>query len=317
MFVTIWSVLSSSLLFWEIAGYVCTFVVILGCIGEYIAEFTGIPKSDERKHRISKLSLIILTMGIAGELLTAIRSSQISGEVISDLQTSVRDAKQSATVAADAAKRANTAAGEAKTKADAVGVEADKLDSRIDASNKQLDEVDAKRMQLEKELAWRDLTPEQIKAMVAVLSSSPESRVIVGVTPSDPEVRQYALAFFPVFGQAKWSIVGFKENDFGVTVIPSNSPSIPLNGVMPVGVTIRCGAKSCAATARVLHQALCAAGIIAPVSDFPVPGPGIDVVLVIGQRLSPKEQEEFKHMSPRAKASECPVTIKSNPSAKP
>jgi hypothetical protein len=99
-------------LFWEIAGYVCTFAVILGCVGEYIAEFTGIPKNDDGKHRISKLSLIILTVGIAGELLTAIRSSQISGEVIADLQTSVRNAKQSA---ADAAISAHGAANDAQT----------------------------------------------------------------------------------------------------------------------------------------------------------------------------------------------------------
>lgn len=77
MFSTTRDVLSS-LLFWEIAGYISTAIVILGCIGEYIAEFTCIPKSEGEKHRISKLSLIILIAGIAGELLTAVRSSQIS-----------------------------------------------------------------------------------------------------------------------------------------------------------------------------------------------------------------------------------------------
>src|ERR1700722_1832605 len=107
MFSAIRDVLSSSLLFWEIAGYVSTGIVILGCVGEYIADFTRIPKSEDEKHRISKLSLIILIVGIAGELLTAVRASQISGQVISDLQTTVADAKRSALGAADDAIRAN------------------------------------------------------------------------------------------------------------------------------------------------------------------------------------------------------------------
>ena len=53
----------SSLLFWEVAGYICTGIVFLGCIGEFLAEFTRIPNSDGEKHRISKLSLIILIAG--------------------------------------------------------------------------------------------------------------------------------------------------------------------------------------------------------------------------------------------------------------
>lgn len=139
MFASIWSVLSSSLLFWEIAGYVCTFVVILGCVGEYIAEFTSIPRGRKCKHKLSRLSLIILTVGIAGELLTAIRSSQISGEVIADLQTSIRTAKQSAKDAADAAERTNTAASWAKIKADAVGVEADQAQTKIAGVDRRAD----------------------------------------------------------------------------------------------------------------------------------------------------------------------------------
>jgi len=110
MFSTIRGVLSSCLLFWEVAGYVCTGIVILGCVGEYVAEFTSIPRSKRERHRIARLSLIILTAGIAGELLTAIRSSQISGKVIADLQTTVREAKGSASDAADAAQRAKAAA---------------------------------------------------------------------------------------------------------------------------------------------------------------------------------------------------------------
>jgi hypothetical protein len=157
MFATIWSVLSSSLWFWEIAGYVCTFVVILGCAGEYIAEFTSIPKGEDDKHRISKLSLIILTIGIAGELLTAIRSSQISGQVIADLQTSVKNAKQSASDAADDAKRAKTDADGAKTKADAVGVEADQAQGKITAVNTRADLLNAQIAATQRAFSARDL----------------------------------------------------------------------------------------------------------------------------------------------------------------
>jgi hypothetical protein len=143
MFSTIRDVLSSSLLFWEIAGFISTVVVILGCVGEYIAEFTRIPKTDDGKHRISRLSLIILTVGIAGELLTAVQSSLISGHVIADLQATATAAKKSASDAADAATRAKTSADGAETKAEAVGNEADAVGLKVAAVSKMADQIDA------------------------------------------------------------------------------------------------------------------------------------------------------------------------------
>lgn len=144
MLSTIRDVLSSSLLFWEVAGYISTGVVIFGCVGEYIADFTRVPKSDDERHRISKLSLVILIVGIAGELLTAIRSSQISGRVIADLQATVSAAKGSALDAAQAAARANEAADGAEIKADEVGKKADEAGKKAGQAESSADGAFAK-----------------------------------------------------------------------------------------------------------------------------------------------------------------------------
>lgn len=75
-----------ALSWWEWFGYVSTAVVGLGCVGEFVAEFTSLPKCEQRRHKIAKLSLIILILGIAGELLSAVRTSQLSGQLIANIE---------------------------------------------------------------------------------------------------------------------------------------------------------------------------------------------------------------------------------------
>ena len=78
--------LKSALGCWELVGYISTGVVFLGCVGEFIAEFTSFSREEDRKHKLSRLSLIVLIAGIAGELLGGVRVSQISGELIANVE---------------------------------------------------------------------------------------------------------------------------------------------------------------------------------------------------------------------------------------
>jgi len=78
--------LKAALNCWERFGYVSTAIVFIGCVGEFIAEFTSLPKTEGSKHKLARLSLIVLIFGIAGELLSTVRTSQLSGQLIANIE---------------------------------------------------------------------------------------------------------------------------------------------------------------------------------------------------------------------------------------
>jgi hypothetical protein len=88
--------LKTTLNCWEWAGYVSTAIVFIGCVGEFIAEFTHLLKSVEVEKKLARLSLIVLILGIAGELLSAVRTSQLSGQIIANIEERAADAEQKA-----------------------------------------------------------------------------------------------------------------------------------------------------------------------------------------------------------------------------
>jgi len=91
--------LESSLRSWEFVEYAATAVVFVGAIGEFLAEFTDIfnLKHDPlKKHLLGKLSTIILVIGLAGELLGVVQTSQLSGRIIASLQEKTALALQGA-----------------------------------------------------------------------------------------------------------------------------------------------------------------------------------------------------------------------------
>lgn len=110
--------LKSALGWWEVAEYVSTGIVFIGCVGEFFAEFTPFPSSDHRKHKLARLSLILVIAGIAGELLATVKASELSGQIIAYVEANASDAKTSAAGAANAASEAQVAAINAKREAD-------------------------------------------------------------------------------------------------------------------------------------------------------------------------------------------------------
>lgn len=112
--------------FWEVTEYVSEALVALGCLGEYVAEYTNWLKTDERKHALGRRSLIVLILGISVGLLSLIQTNALSGEVIGSLGDRAK-------AAGDKAAKASSDADSAIGKAKAASGEADA--ARMESSN--------------------------------------------------------------------------------------------------------------------------------------------------------------------------------------
>jgi hypothetical protein len=83
--------LKSSLETWEIIEYAATGVVIIGVIGEYIADFTEFAEQRNLERPMGKLSCLILIVGLVLEMIGVVRTSQLSGQIVEDSQASVKE----------------------------------------------------------------------------------------------------------------------------------------------------------------------------------------------------------------------------------
>jgi hypothetical protein len=145
--------------------------------------------------------------------LTAVRSSQISGRVISDLQTTVRDAKKSASDAANAADRAKTGADIAKTSATNAGIAAAGAETRVKALDIRMDDASLKLDKLDKRLAWRTVTPQQFASFKKALLPFAGSKVVVVTYQNeDSEAPTLAGYFVHLFHDAGWEITLSQTN---------------------------------------------------------------------------------------------------------
>jgi hypothetical protein len=78
-------VFRSSLAFWEVIEYSATAIVILGAVGEYFVEFKKFPRDEHKRERFGKLSALVLIAGLAAELVSLVRTSQLWGLEIARL----------------------------------------------------------------------------------------------------------------------------------------------------------------------------------------------------------------------------------------
>lgn len=114
MILTVSEILSApgSLSFWEAVEYVSEAVVGLGCVGEYIAEYTKWRTEDER-HILGRRSLIFLIIGIGVGLLSLIQTNALSGKEIGSLGEQAEEASKKAKLAIDSADAAIAKSGQA------------------------------------------------------------------------------------------------------------------------------------------------------------------------------------------------------------
>jgi hypothetical protein len=106
--------------FWELAEYVSEAAVGIGCLGEYIAEYSKWPPkwTEEQKHRLGRRSLIVLIIGIGAGLVSLIKTNALSGEVIGSLGEQVEDAGKKAKLLVDSTNAAILKSNQAITSSD-------------------------------------------------------------------------------------------------------------------------------------------------------------------------------------------------------
>jgi hypothetical protein len=201
--ILIWSFLSllrSSLRFWEWVEYCATGVVILGCVGEYLAEFKHFPRDSEKRHWFAKRSLLLLIAGLSIELLALVRTSQLTGEIVAGLNVQAEQAMERAS-------------------------KADESAARLEQEN----------LKLRVQLAPRRLSSAQKEKLRDLLKDHPV-RIAVAFIPFDKESTDFANDFGLAFLAAKWmpekrTWTGFRYGVFIGVVHPeedSNASEIKL-----------------------------------------------------------------------------------------
>src|SRR5258707_7197637 len=128
---------------WEWAEYISAAVVILGAVGEFMAEFTTIFRQEHSKKRLAKVATIVLIGGLAVELVALVRTSQLSGQIIALLN-------QKASQADDRASQANERASQASERA----ANSERLSEELKKENLILQ---ASVTKVQKTLSWRTL----------------------------------------------------------------------------------------------------------------------------------------------------------------
>ncbi len=165
--------LESSLSAWDLAGYLATAAVAVGCIGESIVEFTQFIRSDRAKSAIGRASALILIVGLAAELLTQVSVNAISGQMIAAL---------------------NARAGTAYERAADLGVTIDNLKGVVDRKTVEADaaitSLSRATQRMDREIAevqGRDLTPRQIAAISRELKKFSGARLYIVSYPGDED----------------------------------------------------------------------------------------------------------------------------------
>lgn len=161
--------LKSSLEFWFVVEYVSTVIVLLGVVGEYVAEFTAFAKRRRLTRPLGKFSTLVLIVGLAGELIGLGRTSAISDQLTAFLETRITEAERQA--------------AEANLKAE---------------------EERHARMKIEERLAPRHLTEEQQKTIADKLRSFIGQKLNVMFSNDTPEVANIAREILFIFKEVEW-----------------------------------------------------------------------------------------------------------------
>ncbi len=157
------SSLKSLLERWEWVGYISTAVVFLGCIGEFVAEFTSLRKNEHRSHKLARLSLMVLILGIAGELLSAARTSHFSGLIIANIEGRTAESLERAAKAEENLGTARKEAAQANERASNNEREAAQLHKDAEAEH-------LARVKIEAAVSFRSLNDKQKRDIGGALS---------------------------------------------------------------------------------------------------------------------------------------------------
>jgi hypothetical protein len=162
---TSFSSIESLLAFWEVAEYAGTAIVLVGVVGELVAEHDW-PSNELKRKRLTRYSTWILVAGLAIEAVALARSNQLAGRLIAELHREAESAKATAKGfernMAGANERIAAAHAEAAKATEHVqAAERDAARSLETAEKERLE-----RVRLEATISPRRLSPEQRAAIV-------------------------------------------------------------------------------------------------------------------------------------------------------
>lgn len=164
----------------------------------------------------------------------------------------------------------------AKKDAEVAKEGAAKANERANELEKETANTKLKYEQLKQSLAWREMSPEQEKTLIAQLATRPASVAILWME-SDPEALTYAHAFSKVFESAGWQTMAFGYSFNGL------AQGIVLNGRNPEAVAILSHALDSAKIVKITDQL--PPGKLTSGQGMMTGGPGmlnVDCVLLIG-----------------------------------
>jgi len=194
--------LDALLIRWESAEYVATVFVILACVGEFVAEFTEI-RTKEWRDKLGKMSLLVLIAALSLELVSLVRTNNLSGREIALLGIDLQQEKQRTATA-----ESNSAQAQ---------YEAAKANERAGKLEKEAAELTASNLRLEGEIAPRRLSERQQHGLAELTAFAGR---IVGVKSYSSDAEGLILATQAIDALTKSKI---RIEDNRLTMTPAGS----------------------------------------------------------------------------------------------
>ena len=251
--------LSTRRTYWEYAEYISSALVALGCLGEYVADFT-IWFTRSRRKAIGRVSTLLLIAALAGELVCLMRTNSLSAELLGSLDDKAQDAFDKASRAITNSGNALVQAGAATSAAGGAMKEAESFEGRIVAANNNAAGAIQKAADAESHLADAEqraahAESESAKAQLelARLSAPFQSvPVIKGVARPDPmtgtkqrvTLHANTVIILPKMAKGKsldWTLLIVQDDtgnhQFGTVpkVMPGGEPDSPFGNVLFFG----------------------------------------------------------------------------------
>jgi hypothetical protein len=252
---------------WEYGEYASAAVVILGVVGEFLADFSNVWRVrdvPDRRDKLRKLSTLVLIAGLAAELVCLVSTNVVSGHIIASLgrqaAEAIATAKRFEAQIASASSASTEAVAEVKA-AEARIAEARRAASEADAraaeAGRMAEAERLERIKLEAIVAPRSLSLDQQRLIAAACGRFHGHAVLVSSYGMDGE------------GAALGEQIMSALRSAGV-VVADNRGASAVSGGFDVGVHVR-GPDAEHAFISILGNALSSIGRLKVMVNDPPP----------------------------------------------
>lgn len=198
--------LDGLLSWWEYAEYVAEAFVILGCVGEFTAEFTKI-RTEVWRHQLAKISLLVLIAALVFALIALGRTNRLSGQEIALLNGAAADARTRAANAEETAKGFDAKIFEAQRGTAEAQRDAETAKERASEANERAAANEKEAARLSKQAADETLARANIEKQLAPRTLRDSDREMIG-----KQLRQFA----PSFSARKVKISSYSADAEGI-----------------------------------------------------------------------------------------------------